>query len=68
MMSKSISIDHTKLVRTLNSTKEDFDRLARCYNSYKDPNSWPEGFGGTRIFTGEYLEKDMKHQDLTNFL
>ncbi|MHA2215188.1 MAG: GNAT family N-acetyltransferase [Candidatus Hodarchaeales archaeon] len=66
-MSNLLSSDQSKLVRTLNNTREDFERLAKCYNSYKDPESWPEGFGGTRIFTGEYLEKDLKDQDLTNF-
>ena len=63
-MSKLLSSDHSNLVRKLNPTRKDFDRLARCYNSFKDPDSWPEGFGGTRIFTGEFLEKQMKDKDM----
>jgi ribosomal protein S18 acetylase RimI-like enzyme len=66
-MSNLLFSDQSKLVRTLNNTREDFERLAKCYNSYKDTNSWPEGFGGTRIFTGEYLEKDLKDYDMTSF-
>ena len=66
-MSKIFSSDLLKLVRTLNPTREDFERLARCYNSFKDPESWPDGFGGTRIFTGEYLENQLKDQDMSNY-
>ena len=62
-----LSSDHSHLIRPLKPTREDFDRLARCYNSYKDPESWPEGFGGTREFTGEYLEKEMKEIDISQY-
>ena len=55
-----------EFVRKLTHTREDFDRLARCYNSFKDPESWPEGFGGTRVFTGDLLEKEMKDQDFAS--
>ena len=64
-MSILSTIDQSHLVRTLSPTRGEFDLLARCFNSFKDPDSWPEGFGGTRIFTGEYLEKQMKDQDMT---
>ncbi len=56
--------EKSQFVRKLTRTKDDFERLARCYNSFKDPESWPGGFGGTRIFTGEFIEKEMKAQDL----
>ncbi|MHA2095231.1 MAG: GNAT family N-acetyltransferase [Candidatus Hodarchaeales archaeon] len=58
------SNENFQYIRTLTRTKEDFNRLARCYNSFKDPESWPDGFGGSRIFTGELIEKEMKEQDL----
>ncbi|MHA2093342.1 MAG: GNAT family N-acetyltransferase [Candidatus Hodarchaeales archaeon] len=56
--------ENSQYIRILTRTREDFDRLARCYNSFKDPESWPEGFGGSRIFTGELIAKEMKEQDL----
>lgn len=59
--------DNVDLVRVLEKSRKDFDALARCYNSFKDPDSWPEGFGGTLNFTGEYLEKEMKDQDTNSY-
>ena len=59
--------DNVDLVRVLKKSRKDFDALARCYNSFKDPDSWPEGFGGTLNFTGEYLEKEMKDQDTNSY-
>jgi ribosomal protein S18 acetylase RimI-like enzyme len=50
----------------LENTREDFNALARCYNAFKDSNSWPSGFGGSFTFTGEVLEKQMKDRDLTS--
>ncbi len=60
----SISSENSEYIRPLTRTRDDFDRLARCYNSFKDPESWPGGFGGTRVFTGEFIEKGMKEQNL----
>jgi len=56
--------EYTTLVRTLTKTKDDFDALARCYNSFKDPESWPEGFGGALVFTGDFLAKDMEYLNI----
>ncbi len=58
--------DKGNLVRVLKNTREDFNALARCYNSFKDSNSWPSGFGGAFTFTGEVLEKEMKDIDLAS--
>jgi ribosomal protein S18 acetylase RimI-like enzyme len=58
--------DKTPLVRTLKPEQQDFSALARCYNSFKDSDSWPGGFGGSFVFTGEYLEEQMANQDLSS--
>lgn len=58
--------DKTPLIRPINPKQKDFDALARCYNSFKDSDSWPGGFGGSFVFTGEYLEERLTGQDLTS--
>ncbi|MHA2329921.1 MAG: GNAT family N-acetyltransferase, partial [Candidatus Hodarchaeales archaeon] len=61
--------ERTKLIRPLENTKEDYKALARCFNAFKDSDSWPEGFGGSLVFTGEYIEKQFASKDLsTNFI
>ncbi len=56
--------EYSTLVRILTKTRKDFNALARCFNSFKDPKSWPEGFGGALVFTGEFLAKDMEYLDI----
>ena len=54
-------------IRKLRTTKEDFEALARCFNTFNDPESWPGGFGGSFVFTGEWIEENYKDQDLSNY-
>lgn len=53
------------LIRTIEYNKQDCAALARCYNSFKDSDSWPEGFGGSFVFTGEFFERLLENEDLT---
>jgi len=53
----------TVLVRELRQERKDYDALARCYNSFKDSDSWPGGFGGSYVFNGEDIEKRFKVRD-----
>ena len=55
--------EKTNLVRPLCEERKDYDALARCFNTFKDSDSWPGGFGGTFDFTGEFLEKRYKGLD-----
>ncbi|MBD3190572.1 MAG: GNAT family N-acetyltransferase [Candidatus Heimdallarchaeota archaeon] len=55
--------EKTALVRPMRPTKKDYAGIARCYNSFKDSDSWPGGFGGTFTFTGEFIEEQLKDQD-----
>ncbi len=54
--------EKTKLVRTMKPEKHDYAALARCFNSFKDSDSWPGGFGGSFIFTEEWAEDRYKDQ------
>ncbi|MHA1974518.1 MAG: GNAT family N-acetyltransferase [Candidatus Hodarchaeales archaeon] len=58
---------NSDLVRTLTKTSEDYIRLARCYNSFKDSDSWPDGFGGSFTFTEDFIAKQMKNVDTENY-
>ncbi|UCE14641.1 MAG: GNAT family N-acetyltransferase, partial [Candidatus Heimdallarchaeota archaeon] len=61
--------EKTKLIRPLKHSENDFKALARCMNAFKDADSWPDGFGGNLVFTGELLENEFKSKDLsTNFI
>ena len=42
--------EKTALVRSMEHTEKDYAGVARCYNSFKDSDSWPGGFGGTFTF------------------
>ncbi|MHA1227684.1 MAG: GNAT family N-acetyltransferase, partial [Candidatus Hodarchaeales archaeon] len=59
--------ENSDFVRTLTKTKEDYIRLARCYNSFKDSDSWPDGFGGSFTFTEEYISEQLKNMDTENY-
>jgi ribosomal protein S18 acetylase RimI-like enzyme len=59
--------DRTDCIRTLKTERNDYDALARCYNSFKDSDSWPGGFGGSTDFTGEILEKEYEGKDHSPF-
>ncbi|MFW9853208.1 MAG: GNAT family N-acetyltransferase [Candidatus Thorarchaeota archaeon] len=55
--------EKTKLVRNMQPKSEDYIKLARCYNSFKDSDSWPGGFGGSFVFTEEWVEDYYKDLD-----
>jgi GNAT superfamily N-acetyltransferase len=55
-------------IRVLQDSRDDYAALARCFNSFKDSDSWPDGFGGSFIFTPEYFETRMKTRDLSSHL
>lgn len=57
--------EKTQLIRTIKNEKSDWEALARCYNSFKDPESWPDGFGGNLLFTGDWVEERLATRDLT---
>ncbi len=57
--------DKTKLVRIMESKKEDYIAVARCFNSFKDSDSWPGGFGGSFNFTEEWAEDSFKNADFS---
>ncbi len=59
--------EKSELVRCMEYTKDDYARLARCLNSFKDSNSWPDGFGGSYEFTPENVENDWKTHDFTSY-
>ncbi|UCE10680.1 MAG: GNAT family N-acetyltransferase, partial [Candidatus Thorarchaeota archaeon] len=46
-------------VRDFELTMEDAERLARCFNSFDDSDSWPQGFTQGNPFTGERLLDDL---------
>ncbi|MHA1217584.1 MAG: GNAT family N-acetyltransferase [Candidatus Heimdallarchaeaceae archaeon] len=57
--------DKTKLVRNMEPKKEDYIAVTRCFNSFKDSDSWPGGFGGSFVFTEEWAEDSFKNTDFS---
>ena len=59
--------EKTKLIRIIKNEKSDYKALARCYNSFKDPESWPDGFGGSFVFTGEWIGERLVTKDTSAY-
>ena len=59
--------EKTKLIRNMQKTEQDYERIAQCFNSFKDSDSWPGGFGGSFIFTKEWAEDNYKAMDMNSF-
>ncbi|MHA1480795.1 MAG: GNAT family N-acetyltransferase, partial [Candidatus Thorarchaeota archaeon] len=47
-------------VRDFELTLEDSARLAECYNTFDDSDSWPGGFTGGNPYTAERIFDDKK--------
>ncbi|MDF1539452.1 MAG: hypothetical protein P1Q69_11180 [Candidatus Thorarchaeota archaeon] len=47
-------------VRDFEITMEDAGRLAECFNSFDDSDSWPGGFTGGNPYTAKRIFEDMQ--------
>ncbi|NPD88807.1 MAG: GNAT family N-acetyltransferase [Asgard group archaeon] len=59
--------EKNKLVKNMQQTQKEYEKLARCFNSFKDSDSWPGGFGGSFVFTAEWAEDYYKSVDMSSF-
>ncbi|MHA1865713.1 MAG: GNAT family N-acetyltransferase [Candidatus Heimdallarchaeaceae archaeon] len=53
-------------IRPLQKTEKDYKEIARCFNSFNDSDSWPDGFGGSFVFTKEWAENEYSLKDLSS--
>ncbi|MHA1417252.1 MAG: hypothetical protein ACTSRR_13495 [Candidatus Heimdallarchaeaceae archaeon] len=53
-------------IRPLQKTEKDYIEIARCFNSFNDSDSWPDGFGGSFVFTKEWAENEYSLKDLSS--
>ncbi|MHA1687328.1 MAG: GNAT family N-acetyltransferase, partial [Candidatus Heimdallarchaeaceae archaeon] len=60
-------IKELEYIRTLQDKNEDYAGVAECFNSFKDSDSWPGGFGGSQIFTMESVKEYYENKDLENY-
>ena len=55
--------EKTALVRAIRDANEDYEALARCYNTFKDPESWLDyqrQFGEGQLYNSSWVTKDRK--------
>jgi len=57
------------LIRLYNNTKEDAEKLAECFNSFDDSDSWPGSFTSGIKFTAErVMQKHNEHKYLAVYV
>lgn len=55
-------------IRALENSSKDYTALANLFNSFKDSDSWPDGFGGDLIYTEENVRRQYEAKILENHI
>ncbi|HUU78043.1 MAG TPA: GNAT family N-acetyltransferase [candidate division Zixibacteria bacterium] len=54
--------EHNFIIREFKKNQEDAQLLARCFNSFDDPESWPGGFSHNEPYTAERILEGLEKE------